>query len=87
MDTLTAYPARIEALRQLHRQMDEAVARAYGWGDLDLGHGFHEVDFLPEKDRVRYTISPAARREVLKRLLLLNHERHAEEVEAGLVTP
>ena len=84
VDTLAAYPARIEALRQLHRQMDEAVARAYGWGDLDLGHGFHDVDFLPEKDRVRYTISPEARREVLKRLLLLNHERHAKEVAAGL---
>ncbi|MCB0294294.1 MAG: hypothetical protein KDG51_03440, partial [Calditrichaeota bacterium] len=40
--------------------------------------------YLPENDRVRYTISPAARREVLKRLLALNHERHAEEVKAGL---
>jgi len=47
---------------------------------IDLGHGFHEVDYLPENDRVRFTISPAARKEVLKRLLLLNHERHAEEV-------
>ncbi|HMQ35141.1 MAG TPA: hypothetical protein PKD53_30765, partial [Chloroflexaceae bacterium] len=30
------------------------------------------------------TISEAARREVLDRLLRLNHERYAEEVEAGL---
>lgn len=74
----------LRALRRLHKEMDEAVAAAYDWEDLDLGHGFHEVDYLPENDRVRYTISPAARREVLKRLLALNHERHAEEVKAGL---
>jgi hypothetical protein len=50
---------------------------------LTLGHGFHEVDFLPENDRVRFTISPAARREVLKRLLKLNHKYHAEEDEVS----
>jgi hypothetical protein len=59
--------------------MDEAVAKAYGWDDLDLGHGFHET-----KQGMRYTISEAARREVLGRLLKLNHERYAEEVAMGL---
>lgn len=33
---------------------------------------------------VRYTIREPARREVLARLLALNHERYAEEVKAGL---
>jgi hypothetical protein len=33
---------------------------------------------------VRYTISPDARKEVLKRLLKLNHEIHKQEVKAGL---
>lgn len=33
---------------------------------------------------MRYTISDPARREVLTRLLELNHERYAEEVKAGL---
>src|SRR5579864_6920414 len=47
--------------------------------DLKLEHGFHET-----KQGLRYTISEAARREVLDRLLLLNHERHEEEVRAGL---
>jgi len=69
----------LEQLRALHAEMDEAVKIAYGWNDLKLEHGFHEVDFLPENDRVRYTISPAARKEVLRRLLKLNHERYAEE--------
>ena len=46
---------------------------------LDLGHDFHAIETLPENDRVRYTISPAARKEVLRRLLALNHERAAAE--------
>jgi hypothetical protein len=71
---------RLLNLRELHRQMDEAVSTAYGWSDLALEHGFHEQENLPEDDRVRYTISPAARREVLRRLLQLNHEIHAREV-------
>lgn len=66
-------------LRRLHTEMDNAVRNAYGWQDLDLEHGFHEVETLPENDRTRYTISPAARKEVLKRLLALNHQRAAEE--------
>ena len=41
------------------------------------------MDYLPENDRVRYTISPDARKEVLKRLLKLNHEIHEQEVKAG----
>ncbi len=75
---------RIQKLRDLHRRIDEAVALAYGWDDLDLEHGFHEVDYLPENDRVRWTISEKARKEVLRRLALLNKERYEEEVRQGL---
>ena len=79
-------------LRELHKEMDESVLEAYGWHQDDpkwgeaiqLRHDFYEVDYLPENDRVRYTIHPEARKEVLKRLLQLNHERYAEEVAAGL---
>lgn len=74
---------KIEKLRELHKQMDEAVLKAYNWTDIDLVHNFYEVDYLPENDRVRYTISPEARKEVLKRLLELNHKIHEEEVKAG----
>ena len=73
-------------LRRLHKTMDETVLKAYGWEDIDLSHDFYEVDYLPENDRVRYTISPDARKEVLKRLLKLNHEIHEQEVKAGLHT-
>ncbi|CAN5537844.1 hypothetical protein BH11PLA2_BH11PLA2_16460 [soil metagenome] len=71
--------ADIQNLRELHIEMDWAVAAAYSWANLDLGHGFHET-----KQGVRFTISEPARREVLQRLLKLNHERYAEEVKQGL---
>jgi hypothetical protein len=69
----------IRQLRELHVEMDRAVAAAYGWDDLDLGHGFHET-----RQGVHFTLSDPARREVLQRLLALNHERYAEEVRQGL---
>ncbi|MEI7894819.1 MAG: type IIL restriction-modification enzyme MmeI, partial [Myxococcales bacterium] len=68
----------IAALRTLHVEMDEAVKCAYGWGDLALEHGFHTT-----KQGLRYTISEVARVEVLDRLLALNQERHALEVQVG----
>jgi hypothetical protein len=69
----------IQKLRALHVEMDYAVATAYSWTDLDLGYGFHET-----KQGLRFTISEPARREVLARLLKLNHERYAEEATQGL---
>jgi methylase of polypeptide subunit release factors len=72
-------------LRELHVQMDEAVLDAYGWNDIALQHDFYEVDYLPENDRVRFTIHPDARKEVLKRLLELNHKIHEEEKVDGLL--
>lgn len=70
--------ADISRLRELQVEMDHAVAADYGWQDIDLGHGFHET-----KQGIRFTISEAARREVLDRLLALNHQRHAEEAAAA----
>ena len=70
--------ADIQKLRQLHVEMDQRRCRRLRLGDLNLGHGFHET-----KQGVRYTISELARRDVLARLLKLNHERYAEEVKQG----
>src|SRR5262249_34943408 len=69
----------IEELRHFQTQIDKVVAATYGWTDLHLGHGFHQT-----KQGPRYTISETARREVLARLLKLNHERYAKEVAKGL---
>jgi len=66
----------IQQLRELHVEMDQAVAAAYGWQDLALDHDFHDT-----KQGIRFTVAEAARRELLDRLLALNHQRHREEVE------
>jgi hypothetical protein len=76
--------ADIVELRGIHRAIDEAVVRAYGWTDLldsGLDHGFHET-----RQGIRYTIGPTVRQEILDRLLELNHARYAEEERAGLHT-
>ncbi len=62
-------------LRRLHELLDVAVCHAYGWRDLALGHGFIEGENRPEHDRMRFSISAAARVEILRRLLDLNLER------------
>ncbi len=72
----------IATLRSMHVEMDHAVADAYGWTDLELGHGFHQT-----KQGIRYTISEAARLTVLDRLLALNHERYAAEQAAPAARP
>ncbi|MBG5949431.1 ATP phosphoribosyltransferase regulatory subunit [Proteus terrae] len=82
--TKAEHDSCIEELRELQYKMDTDVARAYGWGDLELDHDFHKVSYLPENDRVRFTISEAARVEVLKRLSELNRLRYQDEVDAGL---
>jgi hypothetical protein len=77
----TVTDADIVELRRIHREIDLATVAAYGWDDLldQLDHGFH-----PAGRDLRYTIGPAAQREILDRLLELNHERYAAEVRAGL---
>ena len=75
---------QIEELRGLHQEIDFAVAQSYGWYDLEFDHRFHKVPYLPESDRIRFTISEPARIEVLRRLSELNRQRYTEEVAAGL---
>ena len=45
--------ADIAGLREIHRQIDHVVARTYGWGDLELDHGFHMT-----RQGVRFTVGP-----------------------------
>lgn len=75
--------APMEGLREVHREMDLAVLRAYGWTDIDLGLDFRDVGYLPANDRVRLTVSEPARAELLKRFTDLNLERHAKEAVSG----
>lgn len=75
----TVTDEEIRRLREIHTEIDYATAQAYGWDDLDLGHGFHDT-----RQGRRFTIAPEVQVEVLDRLLKLNHERYAEEVRQGL---
>ncbi|EPD84341.1 hypothetical protein HMPREF1529_02407 [Microbacterium sp. oral taxon 186 str. F0373] len=64
----------VARIRQLHVDLDRAVLHAYGWSDIDLGHGFHTF-----RQMTRWTVSSAARVELLDRLLEENHKRVASE--------
>ncbi|MGD1255352.1 DNA methyltransferase [Mycobacterium seoulense] len=68
----------IARLRAIHIEIDEAVMDAYDWSDVSLDHGFHTY-----KQMQRFTISPAARVEILDRLLVENHCRAALEAPGG----
>jgi hypothetical protein len=61
-------------LRELHVEMDVAVARAYEWQVVALDHGFYAT-----RDGIRFTISSKARKDVFARLVVLNHERYEAE--------
>jgi hypothetical protein len=65
----------IARMRELHAEMDRAILACYGWQDLDPGHGF----YANERGKVRYTVAPEARRELLRRLLALNLELAEQE--------
>ena len=64
----------ISEFRQLQVSMDKMVIGAYGWTDISLDHHFQETS-----KGVRYVICEQARRELLDRLLILNHKRFEEE--------
>lgn len=64
----------VDRMREIHVELDEATMAAYGWDDVPLDHGFHTY-----RQMERWTVSPAARVEILDRLLELNHERARAE--------
>ncbi|MBX9688714.1 MAG: hypothetical protein K2X27_18550 [Candidatus Obscuribacterales bacterium] len=69
----------IQEFRELHRKLDEAVIRAYGWTDIALDHDFRSTD----RGDI-FTISEHCKQQLLERLFKLNQERHTEEEAAGL---
>lgn len=73
-----ASDADVARLRAIHVELDDAVMDAYGWSDIALDHGFHIY-----RQMQRWTISPAARVEILDRLLEEDHRRVALEASAG----
>jgi hypothetical protein len=76
--------SRIKAVRVLQTKIDATISNAFGWNDISLNHNFHEIEYLPENDRVRFSIHPISRKEILKRLLLLNYEKHKAQPQNAL---
>lgn len=66
----------VARLRGLHTELDHALMAAHGW-ELPLDHGFYEY-----RQMTRWTVSPAARVEILDRLLEENHLRAALQGDA-----
>jgi hypothetical protein len=78
----------IQRLREIHVEIDEAVAESYlahplatrfGWTSLALHHGFHET-----VHGLRWTVDPDVQIEMNDRLLELNHALYEDEVRRGL---
>ena len=79
--------AAIQRLRDLHNEMDRAVLLAYGWDDLaeTLRPQFLTLETEDNHTFQNRYFWPADQRDlVLSRLLVLNSERHGEEVAAGM---
>lgn len=68
----------IARIRMIHLELDEAVMAAYGWSDVPLEHGFHTY-----RQMERWTVSPAARVEIVDRLLAENLRRAAAQPKAA----
>lgn len=83
---------KILKLREIQKSMDQAVLDAYGWNDLTLEYDFildyeeeeeEEGSKRKKKKPYRYKFVPELHDEILARLLMLNQERHEEEVRLG----
>ncbi|MGA7385423.1 MAG: type IIL restriction-modification enzyme MmeI [Methylocella sp.] len=73
-------------LRHIQGELNQLVCRLYGWRDIELACGFHEVGYLPDGQNVRFTITEAARLEVLRRLSKLNKARFEEQSQSSSKT-
>ncbi|MBD2834441.1 hypothetical protein ID871_26160 [Streptomyces pratensis] len=78
----------IQRLREIHVEIDEAVAESYlahplaarfSWTPLALNHDFHET-----VHGRRWTVDPDVQIEMNDRLLELNHALYEDEVRRGL---
>ncbi|MGL5860729.1 MAG: hypothetical protein ACRCY9_05695, partial [Phycicoccus sp.] len=73
-DLPDAVDSDVARMRAIHGELDQVVAAAYRWDDVPLDHGFHTY-----RQMTRWTVSPAARVELLDRLLEENHRRAATQ--------
>jgi hypothetical protein len=86
IDIYNRFVLKILELRQLQIELDRNVLDVYDWADVSLNHNFHQLEYLSESDNIRFTIDSESRKEILKRLLLLNLRQYNEESKTNNVT-
>jgi hypothetical protein len=79
-----AQASEVVELRRAQSDINRALAKLYGWNDVDLTCDFHEVGYLPKGSNTRCTISEQARAEVLSRLSRLNGAQSLADKASGL---
>lgn len=70
---------RMVEMRNLQIRLNESVVAGYGFDDIDLAPGFHEVGYLPAGENVRFTIAESVRVDLLGRLALLNKGQYEQQ--------
>jgi hypothetical protein len=76
----------IQDLRLIQEAINKAVCTKYGWTDVELSCGFHEVGYLPTGKNIRFSISENARLDVVRRLSKLNKARFNEQPRSSPTT-
>ena len=71
---------QIAKLRSLLETIDRNVVAAYYWNDLDFAYDFRDLSSAPGNAQSVYAISEDVRIEALRRLVVLNKERHEQDV-------
>jgi hypothetical protein len=65
----------IVTLRELLLEIDQAVAEAYGWSDLEFSYDFRESHDITTNIPTKYEVSEPERADLLRRLVGLNRSR------------
>lgn len=71
---------RMWEIRRLHGELNRLSALRYGWDDIDVSCDFQQVGYLPIGSNIRFTVSEAARLELIGRLSRENQVRTASQL-------
>lgn len=72
----SAHDGAVVRMRLLRQRIDDVIAAAYDWSDLDLSHDFRQHVDADGATVVRHGLAPSTRTEILARLIVLNRARH-----------
>lgn len=82
MNAINSPECEDSVIRELRRNLvtiDQCVAEAYGWDDLDMTRHFYNLEGRPERNSTRFSISKSTRTDIVQRLLELNRQLYSNE--------